>query len=238
MLLFYVRHGQPIYSPDQLTPLGRRQAESVAHRLCQFGIDRIFSSPSNRALETAKPTCEMLKLEPTLLPWVDEALAWADLHVVGDDGRHRWCYETPEFLQAFASEAVRAMGHRWHEHPDFAAFPFGNSVRRMRTAVDEWAASLGLRHDPELRLYRIERPNDERVALFAHEGAGLLFLSTLLDIPYPEFASHFTMQHTGVTVVEFRDRGGFTVPRVLQLSNDAHLYRDGLPTNYQDRLRF
>ena len=108
----------------------------------------------------------------------------------------------------------------------------------MRAAVDEWAASLGFRHDPELRLYRIERPNDERVALFAHEGAGLLFLSTLLDIPYPEFALHFTMQHTGVTVVEFRDRGGFTVPRVLQLSNDAHLYRDGLPTNYQDRLRF
>jgi hypothetical protein len=46
------------------------------------------------------------------------------------------------------------------------------------------------------------------------------------------------MQHTGMTVVEFRDRGGVCTPRVLQLSNDAHLYRDGLPLNYQRRLRF
>ena len=29
MLLLYVRHGDPIYSPDSLTPLGERQAEAV-----------------------------------------------------------------------------------------------------------------------------------------------------------------------------------------------------------------
>ena len=46
------------------------------------------------------------------------------------------------------------------------------------------------------------------------------------------------MQHTGMTVVEFRNRGGVCTPRVLQLSNDAHLYRDGLPLHYQLRLRF
>ena len=27
MVFFYVRHGDPIYSPDSLTPLGERQAE-------------------------------------------------------------------------------------------------------------------------------------------------------------------------------------------------------------------
>ena len=46
------------------------------------------------------------------------------------------------------------------------------------------------------------------------------------------------MQHTGMTVIEFVDRGGVCNPRVLQLSNDSHLYRDGLPLNYQKRLRF
>lgn len=44
MLLFYVRHGDPIYNPDELTPLGRRQAESVAKRLRLYGVDRIYAT--------------------------------------------------------------------------------------------------------------------------------------------------------------------------------------------------
>ena len=46
MILYYVRHGDPIYNPNQLTPLGERQAEAVAKRLAVYGIDRIYSSPS------------------------------------------------------------------------------------------------------------------------------------------------------------------------------------------------
>lgn len=240
MILFYVRHGQPTYNPDQLTPLGRRQAESVAHRLCQFGIDRVFASTSNRAIETARPTCDMLRLEPTLVDWANESHAWAEMSIHSSQGNYQtWCYADPVWLERLVSPEVCALGDRWYEHPSFADKPsFGEGVRRMRAAVDEWTASLGYEHDPTRRLYRPVKPTDERVALFAHEGAGMLFLSTLLDIPYAQFAPHFTMAHTGVTVVEFTAQGGIVVPRTLQLSNDAHLYRDGLPTRYQDRLRF
>lgn len=239
MLLFYVRHGEPIYDPDSLTPLGHRQAESVAHRLSQFGLDRVFVSSSNRAIETARPTCDILRLEPTVLDWINESHAWGELSVEFEPGRRHWCYDDNAMLAHFADPAVRALGPRWHEHPAFAAFPsFGNAMRRMRAAADDWLASLGYRHDSEKFQYLVEKPTDERVALFAHEGAGGLLLSTILDIPYPLFAPCFTMQHTGMTVVEFRNRGGVCTPRVLQLSNDAHLYRDGLPLNYQRRLRF
>ena len=239
MILFYVRHGQPIYDPDSLTPLGRRQAESVAHRLCQFGLDRVFVSSSNRAAETAAPTCEILKLKPVTLDWMNESHAWGEFSVEFEPNRRHWCYEDADLLGKFADPEVRALGPRWHEHPCFADYPsFGKAVRRMRAEMDAWTASLGYRHDSEKGLYHVEQASEERIALFAHEGAGLLFLSTLLDIPYPLFAPAFTMQHTGMTVVEFRDRGGFAIPRVLQLSNDAHLYRDGLPLHYQNRLRF
>lgn len=67
MLFFYIRHGDPIYNPNKLTPLGERQAEAVAKRLALYGIDRIYSSPSNRAIQTAQPTCEILKKDMTLL---------------------------------------------------------------------------------------------------------------------------------------------------------------------------
>lgn len=239
MLLFYVRHGEPIYIPDSLTPLGQRQAESVAHRLCQFGLDRVFVSSSNRAAETAQPTCDILHLEPTVLDWANESHAWAELSVEFEPGRRHWCYDDNAMLDLFADPAIRAMGHRWHEHPAFAEWPsFGAAVRRMRAAADKWLASLGYVHEQDKAWFHVERANEERIALFAHEGAGLLLLSTILDIPYPVFAPVFAMQHTGVTVVEFRDRGGLCTPRVLQLSCDAHLYRDGLPLNYQRRIRF
>jgi broad specificity phosphatase PhoE len=52
MLFFYVRHGDPTYNPDELTPLGHRQAEAVAKRLSLYGIDKIYSSTSNRAYLT------------------------------------------------------------------------------------------------------------------------------------------------------------------------------------------
>ena len=239
MLLFYIRHGDPVYDPDSLTPLGRRQAESVAHRLCLFGIDRAFVSSSNRAAETAQPTCDMLRLKPTVLDWINESHAWRELSIEFAPGRRHWCYDDDKFLSLFSSADVRALGPRWHEHPAFAAYPsFGEAVRRMRTEADAWLATLGYRHDAEKCAYIPEKPSDDRVALFAHEGAGILFLSTILDIPYPLFAPAFAIQHTGVTVVDFRLYGDVARPRVLQLSNDAHLYRDGLPLHYQRRLRF
>ena len=75
MLFFYIRHGDPIYKPNQLTPLGHRQAEAVAKRLAVYGVDKIYSSPSNRAIQTAQPTCELLKKEMEILDFTDEALA-------------------------------------------------------------------------------------------------------------------------------------------------------------------
>ena len=61
MIFYYIRHGDPIYDPDSLTPLGRRQAEAAGKRLSVFGVDKIYASSSTRAIQTSQPTCEMLK---------------------------------------------------------------------------------------------------------------------------------------------------------------------------------
>lgn len=36
--------------------------------------------------------------------------------------------------------------------------------------------------------------------------------------------------HTGVTIIEFKEQNGYAIPKVLTLSSDSHLYREGLPT--------
>lgn len=86
--------------------------------------------------------------------------------------------------------------------------------------------------------YKILQPSDERVALFAHQGFGFAFLSVILDIPYPIFMNHFNLCHTGMTVIEFKEVDGYAIPRVLTLSSDSHLYREGLPTKYNNQINF
>ena len=86
--------------------------------------------------------------------------------------------------------------------------------------------------------YEVVKHSDKRVAFFAHQGFGLAFLSCLLGIPYPQFTTHFDMCTSGMTVIEFNNEGGYSYPRILTLSSDGHLYREGLPTGYNDRARF
>jgi len=85
MLFFYIRHGDPIYNPDSLTPLGHRQAEAVGRRLAQFGMDKIYASTSNRAIQTAQPLCELVKKDLTQLDFANENHAWQELTVVENE---------------------------------------------------------------------------------------------------------------------------------------------------------
>ena len=239
MLLFYIRHGDPIYNPNQLTPLGKRQAEAVAKRLALFGIDRIYSSDSNRALETAQPTSELLKKEMTLLPWCNESLAHKYFSTMYEkQNRKTWFFAIPEYRQLFASSEVRRLDREWYRHPRFSESGCQEGAQLYQREVDAFLSTLGYDHNIENGTYTANRPNDDRIALFAHEGVGKIFMSCLLDIPYPLYATHFEMSHSGMTVIEFPNTTEAFVPKMLQLSNDSHLYREGLPTNYQNRIRF
>ena len=238
MLFFYVRHGDPIYHPDQLTPLGRRQAEAVGKRLAMFGVDRVYASTSERAKQTAEPTCEMTKKEMVLLDFCHETTAWNEMSKILEDGRRRWLFQDEETRRLFLTKEIRELGFRWYDHPAFAAYPYEKGMERIRKGTDELLTSLGYELDHETHMYKVVRSTQERVALFAHQGFGSLFLSCLLDIPYPEFSVRYDLQHTGVAVIEFPEADGYAIPRILSIGNDAHLYREGLPMWYNERHKF
>ncbi len=238
MLIFYVRHGDPIYDPDSLTPLGHRQAEAVAKRLALYGIDRIFASTSNRAIQTATPTSELVKKEIELLDFCNEGYAWREFSIPDGNGGFHWTFQDKEMCRLFASAEMRNLGSKWFEHPDVLKYNFEKGVKRVQSNLDEWLKTLGYAHDIEKGVYNAISPSDERVALFAHQGFGVLFLSSLLDIPYPQIATHFDMCHTGVTVIELAEKDGIAIPKVLTLSNDSHIFKDGLPTCYNNFLYF
>ena len=76
-LLLLVRHGQtpttgqvlPGRAPGlDLSPQGQRQAAAVAQRLADLPVSAIYTSPLERARQTAAATAELLGLDPVLEP--------------------------------------------------------------------------------------------------------------------------------------------------------------------------
>ena len=238
MLFFFIRHGDPIYSPDGLTPLGTRQAEALAKRLALYGIDKIYSSSSERAKLTAQPTCELLNKEMEILDWCNEGHAWNQLTYVDYDGERRWIFHPGALDFIMASEELAAMRFEWYEHPALKEYNYKEGIDRIKNETYKLMAGLGFEFDPERGIYKHTKDVYDRVALFAHQGFGLAFLSCLLHIPYPKFCSNFDMGHSGMTVINFEPINGYAFPKVLTMSDDSHIYREGLPTKYQNTVFF
>ena len=72
MKLVIVRHGEPDYERDSLTPKGWREAALLADRLCREPADAYYCSPLGRARDTARDTLHRLGREATALPWLRE----------------------------------------------------------------------------------------------------------------------------------------------------------------------
>ena len=234
MLLFYVRHGDPIYNPDQLTPLGERQAEAIGKRLAAHGIDKIYSSTSNRAFQTAKPLAEMLKKDIEQIDFMNEGNAWSKITFVKSDGKRGWIPDNAEPLGIILSPEMKQYGDRWFDHPSFKDYGYEEYLKKTDADIDALLASHGYVHNREPGYFTAEKPTDEKIAIFAHAGFGSVFFSSLLGIPYHKYSLIYDMQHTGMTVVNFKNVGGVYLPKLLTFSNDGHLYKEGLPTAYNN----
>lgn len=239
MLLYYIRHADPIYNPDSITELGKKQAEALSKRLSLYGLDEVYSSSSVRAQMTAAPTLKALGLKLSgVFDWAHEGVLWKTLTVQkqDDSGGIDWAFRTPPYVEIFNSDKIRDFGLCWYDNEYFKNTKFKEALQIFNKNADEFFLTLGYRHDKERHCFIAERPNDKRVAFFAHQGVGMAFLSNVLDIPYPLFSTHFDFGHSSVSVIEFKEVDGMVFPRVLQCSNDSHLYKEGVLTGYQNEI--
>ena len=166
------------------------------------------------------------------MDWCNESYVWEEF-TTGDERGKRWFYQDENMRKVMASQQVEQLGEAWYNCDAFADTAAQKGVLRIRKETSAFLSSLGYDKSPDGNYYTASNPNEKRMALFAHEGFGMAFLSMLLGIPYPTFCLHFALEHSSMTVIQF-DGTDFVVPCVLQLSNDSHLYKSGLPTNYNN----
>ena len=235
MRLYIIRHGNPDYIHDCLTPLGKRQAEAVSRRFAQDKLDLIYSSPLGRAKETAQPTCEILKKEMTILDWCSENAAYEDMCVRNPDGTTRWCFAKQR--SDYKNNDTINLTTDWkRSNPEFESEKVEKRLQIIRDGSDKLLAELGYERDG--CVYKITKPNDLNVGVFCHQGFGLTWMSHLLSIPPHIFWASFDMTHTGVSLIEFANfPNGVTTPMMLQFDDLSHLFNERLPMVFEEGTR-
>jgi probable phosphomutase (TIGR03848 family) len=152
MLLLLVRHGLTAHvgaklsgwkSGISLSAEGRAQAEKLAARLRDVHIDAIYSSPLERAVETAQPVAKTHKLrirqrdeigevhygqlEGKSLKTLAKGKIWVQLQAWPSDVR----FPDGESLRETQERAVSAIEHLRTQHPKqvVAVFSHGDWIR-------------------------------------------------------------------------------------------------------------
>ena len=232
MLLYLIRHGDPDYKTDTLTEKGLLQAEAVGKRMAAAGIDRIFTSPMGRARQTAEPACRLLGKEYTVEPWAHEVED--ERLTTYPDGILKTCSDLPNTV--FRKDGnVSLPFEKTLECTGINEANMPPAIETIREGGREFLERLGYRE--ENGVYRILRPNEEKVALFCHVVFATVWLSELLHLPLHLLWGGTRITHTGVTILDFKNyEDGFTAPRMLCMSDMTHLYMEGLDTTYDRKV--
>lgn len=219
MRIFIIRHAEPDYPNNTITEAGHLEAQALAQRLKKEGIDRIYSSPINRAVHTMQYTAELLGIEPIIEPWTRE-LSLSNINV---SGTNIAAWNIP-------GEMVRAErpypNHEiWPERAPYCDYVEAYEI--IKSDSDEFLRRHGYERD-EGR-YRILSANSETIAVFCHHGFGLTWLAHLLELPLPLVWSGFWLPPSSVTTILFEERSReWAVPRCIGLGSIAHLHEAGL----------
>lgn len=210
MVLYIVRHGDPDYENNTITPFGHREAQALSRWFDDIPLTQIYSSPLGRAKDTAAYTCKRKSMEPLILPWTEESMDY--MRPYPHDTACSYRFSTAEGAADFQ---------------DFHEEDRSPTLTRLVESSDEWLASLGYKR--EGAHYHITAHNDERIALFCHGGFGTALTAHLLGMPPAlGFLSMF-MTTSSVTTFVFNDHeSGYTRPRMLRFGEISHLQAAGI----------
>lgn len=232
MLLYIIRHGDPNYEKDCLTPKGILQAEAVGKRIAASKIDRIFSSPMGRARQTAEPACRLLGLNYTVEEWTHEI---QDERLTIDPSGKRTSISNIQNSLLLENGSIDVPFEDTMKVPYMKDTEMDKACKFIWENGKDFLERLGYKE--ENGVYKILHPSEEKVALFCHAAFSRAWISMLLHIPLHIMWAGLDYCHTGVTILEFKNyENGFTSPKCLCHSDLSHFYKDGPDLYFNNRI--
>ncbi len=223
MRILLIRHAEPDYSVDSITPKGRVEAELLSRRLSRYDIRDFYVSPLGRARDTAAYTLEKMNREAVVLPWLKE---FSGRYPDPETGKLRLAWDIrPRIWTEFPG--VWDM-RGFLENALFDEGDFREVWQETADGVNELMALYGFRKDGPVWL--CEHNTQDTIALFCHFGISMAVISCLTDIP-PMVLWHRTLcLPTSVTEVVTEERiRGETAFRITRLGDISHLESAGEP---------
>ncbi len=221
MHLYILRHADPCYDPDSLTEIGHQEAKVLAKRLKNLNVNYVYSSPMTRAKQTANYTAELQDLEIIEKPWLKELS-----HVqIQQDNKSYAIWDT--YGETVRNTIPLPDHSDWFKRDPFDKTKIEVLWEEFRAQADMFISAHGYtRVDGR---YRIDRSNDDRIAIFCHNGTLLFLLAHLLEIPPSLAWSGFFCWPSSLTDIYFDERSPqWAVPRALHVSDVSHLIAAGM----------
>lgn len=215
MKLYIIRHADPDYPNNTITEFGWQEAHALADWLKDVHIDKIYTSPLGRAIDTAKPTCEIKGMTSEILPWTAEHMDYMLSNQLKPDSEATYSFSVQKGV---------------YDYKDFTDSERMNTVVEMQKNSDEFLASLG--YCREGLMYKITEPNDLTIAVFCHGGFGGAWIAHLLGMAPGLAFPTISLGTSSVTSFDFRNfETGYTRPALYRLGEIKHIYDAGLRIN-------
>ncbi len=215
MVLYIIRHADPDYENNTITDFGWQEANALADWLKDFPLDKIYTSPLGRAIDTATPTCKVKGMEYEILPWTAERMDYMES-----------CRLTPEDHLSYRFSNEKGI----YDFKDFYESDRMKAIDTMVENSDEFLASLG--YERQGAFYKIKKPNEQHIAVFCHGGFGAAWISHLLNTAPAAMYPQIRLNTTSVTKFVFaNEEVGYTKPILKHLGEIEHIRRVGLKIN-------
>ena len=218
MKLLIVRHGDPDYSIDSLTPKGWREAELLSERLSKMEIDAFFCSNLGRARDTAAPTLKKMNREAEICDFLSEF----DASVVLPNGEPKVnCWDLMPDYWTKIDKFYQKDG--WLDTELMKSGPAAERYRWVTEGLDGILDRFGYHRDGNL--YRTEGGNRKTIVLFCHFGVGCVLLGHLLGIsPVPLWHGLVGAPSSVTTLYTEEREEGIASFRCQSYGDLSHLY--------------
>lgn len=229
MKLIIIRHGDPDYSIDSLTPTGWEEAQILSDRVSKLDVAAFYVSPMGRAQDTAAATLKKMGRQAETLDWLREFPAQMvkepgeKASVIWDWMPQKWT-GIPEFYDA----------EQWMNVPVFQQADVPELVKKVTDGLDALLEKHG--YVREGKVYRAARANEDTLVFFCHFGLECVMLGHLLGLS-PMVLWHGTCAApTSVTTVVTEERQeGIASFRMSSFGDISHLYAAGREPSFTAR---
>ena len=231
MRIVFVRHCEPDYEIDSLTPKGWREAKLLADRVSNWNVDAFYESPLGRAHDTAR-TCLDARRElgknhdVTVLPWLKEFYYQLKMPVTGADAM---CWDLmPSY---FNGNKELHDKDSWCDTPLMVSGDIRSEYEHVIKEFDKLLKDYGYERLPD-NSYKVNEHNDKTIVMFCHFGIAALLTGHLTGIAPTCLWQGFFMAPSAVTIIGSEEREkGIASFRVQEFGSVSHLTANNEPVS-------